>query len=105
MTAQAAAVGDTALVVDLTNPVRPNFRTGDMFSANGFLYRVTSRSNGGAVNFLPPLRTAITAGAALITDPPRFHGRFVDHMQGQRTRELLRHGASITLSFSEAFDI
>ena len=103
-TSAAAAAGDNTMTVSLTNPVRPNLRTGDMFSANGFLYRVVSSNAAGLVNFEPSLRTPITAGAVLITDPPRFYGRFVDDMQGQRTREMLRWGQSITLSFVEAFD-
>ncbi len=39
-----------------------------------------------------------------MTDPPRFYGRFIDDMQGQRTREMLKWGQSITISFIEAFD-
>ncbi|SMO78695.1 hypothetical protein [Paracoccus laeviglucosivorans] len=104
LTTVAVAAGVNTLTVGVSNPTRPNLRIGDMFSANGFLYRVVSSNAAGLVNFEPSLRTPIGAGAALITDPPRFYGRFADDMQGRRTRELLRRGESITLSFVEAFD-
>ena len=100
----AVAAGDNQLYTDLANPVRPSLRIGDMFSVNGFLYRVVRRNDAGWVRFEPSARAAIPAGTALQTNPPRFFGRFVDDMQGQRTRELLRWGQSITVSFVEAFD-
>lgn len=105
VTTAAVAAGDNLLTVGLTDPVRPAFRVGDLFSVNGFLYRVTvvNQSNGN-VRFEPPARADIPSGTPLVTDPPRFYGRFVDDSQGQRTREYLRWGAQTTISFVEAFD-
>ncbi|MEG4645197.1 hypothetical protein BDE18_0414 [Paracoccus pantotrophus] len=104
LTSAVVAAGDNELYVDLTNPVRPSLRIGDMFSVNGFLYRVVRRNSAGWVKFEPSARRPIAAGTALTTNPPRFFGRFVDDMQGQRTREMLKWGQSITISFIEAFD-
>lgn len=104
ITTNAIAAGDNELYVGLTNPVRPSFRIGDMFSVNGFLYRVVRRNSSGWVKFEPSARRSISAGTVLTTDPPHFFGRFVDDMQGQRTREMLKWGQSITVSFIEAFD-
>lgn len=101
---QAVAAGDSQLSVGLTEPVRPSLRRGDMFSVNGFLYRVVRRNDMGWVRFEPSARRAMPIGTVLQTDPPRFHGRFIDDSQGRRTREMLKWGASITLSFTEAFD-
>jgi len=100
----AAAVGANQLYVTLTDPVRPSLRVGDMFSANGFLYRVVARNGSGWVKFEPSLRTNINEGSPLVLNPPRFYGRFIDDMQGQRTREMLKWGQQITVSFIEAFD-
>ena len=104
ITTNARAAGDNELYVGLTNPVRPSFRIGDMFSVNGFLYRVVRRNSSGWVKFEPSARRSISAGTVLTTNPPHFFGRFVDDMQGQRTREMLKWGQSITVSFIEAFD-
>ena len=104
VTTAAASAGDTVLYVDLDNPKVPSLRVGDMFSSNGFLHRVVARNGTGWVRFEPSLRANLALGATLTTDPPHFYGRFVDDMQGQRTRELLKWGQSITLSFVEAFD-
>lgn len=100
----SAAAGANQVTVGLSNPVRPNLRIGDMFSVNGFLHRVISSTSGGTVRFEPALREAVPSGTTLVTDPPRFHGRFIDDSQGMRTREFLRWGSQITLSFIEAFD-
>ena len=54
--------------------------------------------------FEPSARIAIPAGTTLQTDPPVIQCRFIDDSQGMRTRELLRWGSQITLSFVEAFD-
>ncbi|WP_028716880.1 hypothetical protein [Paracoccus sp. J39] len=104
VTTAPVAAGDNQLYVELTNPVRPSFRLGDMFSVNGFLYRVVRRNAAGWVKFEPSARAPIPAGTVLQTNPPRFRGRFLDDMQGQRTRQYLKWGQSITVSFIEAFD-
>lgn len=98
------AAGANFINVGVTEPTRPIFRLGDMFSVNGFLYRVVGANAAGLVRFEPSAREAIPAGTALQTDPPHFHGRFIDDGQGQRPREFLRWGAGMTLSFIEAFD-
>lgn len=104
-TTAAVAVGASQLTVDLSGPpILPPLRRGDMFSVNGFLYRVVRRNESGWVRFEPPAREAIPSGTALQTDPPHFYGRFIDDSQGQRTRQFLKWGQSITLSFVEAFD-
>lgn len=100
----AAEAGDNKLTIGLTNPTIPPLRIGDMFSANGFLYRVTESAPSGAIEFEPQARQAIPVGTALATDPPRIWCRFADDGQGQRTRERLKWGSSITLTFVEAFD-
>lgn len=105
VTTGAVAAGSNLLTVDLTAPVKPPLRVGDMFSVNGFLYRVTVvNSSNGNVRFLPNARADIPSGTVLVTDPPHFYGRFIDDGQGQRTREFLRWGSQTTLSFVEAFD-
>jgi|GEM_PF-2688337 len=98
------AAGDNVVYFNLTEPVRPPLRVGDMFEHYGFLYRVVARNNAGWTKFEPSARLAIAADVTLRTSPPHFYGRFVDDMQGQRTRDFLRWGQSITLSFVEAFD-
>lgn len=104
-TTAAASAGDNALSVDLAGPpVIPAFRRGDMFSVNGFLYRVTAAFPGGIVNFEPPLREAIPSGTALQTDPPNFYGRFATDEEGRRMREFLKWGEQVTVRFVEAFD-
>ncbi|GLK65281.1 hypothetical protein [Paracoccus kondratievae] len=104
LTTAVVAAGANEMTVDLTSPAKPALRRGDMFSVNGFLYRVVRRDNAGWVRFEPSAREAFPAGTALQTDPPRWCGRFVDDEQGRRVREGLRWGQSITLSFIEAFD-
>ena len=99
----AVAAGANQLAVQLSNPARPQLRIGDMFSVSGFLYRVVDTS-GATVFFEPSARIAIPAGTTLQTDPPVIQCRFIDDSQGMRTRELLRWGSQITLSFVEAFD-
>ena len=98
------AVGDNQLYLDLTDPVRPGPRVGDMFSSGGFLYRVVGRNSAGWVSFEPSARAAMAEGNSPNFSAPRFYGRFVDDMQGQRMREMLKWGQQITLSFVEAFD-
>ena len=86
-------------------PVIPALRIGDMFSVNGFLYRVVvSNFSTGRIEFEPPAREAFPIGTTIQTDPPHFYGRFIDDSQGQRTRQFLKWGEPITLSFVEAFD-
>lgn len=106
VTTTALAAGGNVLQVDLAGPPAiPHLRLGDMFSVNGFLYRVVGRNvSNGQIRFEPSAREAIPSGTALVTDPPRFYGRFIDDSQGQRTRQFLKWGQSITLSFIEAFD-
>lgn len=105
VTTSAAAAGDNTLTVDLAGPpIIPPFRIGDMFSANGFLYRVVSADGSGNVSFEPPLRETITNGTALQTDPPNFYGRFATDEEGRRMREFLKWGEQVTVSFVEAFD-
>lgn len=104
VTTAPAVAGVNLLNVSLADPVRPRLRIGDMFSINGFLYRVVAANAGGSVRFEPGLRQDVPAGTELVTDPPRFRGRFIDDGQGQRTREFLRWGSQVTLSFIEAFD-
>lgn len=103
VTTAAVAAGANQLAVQLSNPARPQLRIGDMFSVSGFLYRVVDTS-GATVFFEPSARIAIPAGTTLQTDPPVIQCRFIDDSQGMRTRELLRWGSQITLSFVEAFD-
>src|SRR5690606_11951799 len=63
VTTSAAAAGDTTFNVDLDGPpIIPAFRRGDMFSVNGFLYRVVGRTAGGWVRFEPPLREDVPVG-------------------------------------------
>lgn len=103
-TTAAVSAGANVLNVSLTDPVRPHLRVGDMFSVNGFLYRVVARnSSTGNVRFEPSARADIPADTVLVTNPPNFYGRFIDDSQGQRTREYLRWGSEFTLSFVEAF--
>ena len=105
LTTLARPAGVTSLVVDLAGPpVIPRLRTGDMFSVEGFLYRVISTSPGGAVNIEPPLRRPLAAGVALQTDPPHFYGRFATDDEGRRMREYLKWGDQVTVRFIEAFD-
>ncbi|WP_241963243.1 hypothetical protein [Paracoccus suum] len=99
----AAGVGSRFLTFKLTQPVRPALRLGDMFSINGFLYRVTS-AGGNDIYFEPPLRQAIPAGQVIQTDPPVFYGRFATDDEGRRSRELMRWGGQTTLTLIEAFD-
>lgn len=98
-----AAIGDTSLSVSLTNPLQPPFRIGDLFSHDDFLHRVTSTA-GTTVNFLPRLRSAISNGAVLQTDPPKFRAKFADREQGRRSRQYLRHASPVTLTFVEDLD-
>lgn len=100
----AGAVGGTQIFVGTTDPVRPNLRIGDMFSVNGFLYRVVDSGTGGRVDFEPPLRRAIPVGANLIVNPPRFYGRFATDEEGRRPREMLKWGRDVSITFVEAFD-
>lgn len=101
---QAAAAGANTIRVGLTDPVRPALRVGDYFSVNGWLYGVQSSASDGTVTFEPAARASIPVGTTLTTDPPVIYARLSDDDQGKRAREVLRWGASITLSFIEAFD-
>lgn len=105
VTTSAASAGDTTFNVDLAGPpIIPPFRRGDMFSVNGFLYRVVGRTAGGWVRFEPPLREDVATGTTLVTDPPHFYGRFATDDEGRRTREFLKWGEQVTVNFVEAFD-
>ena len=104
LTASAVAAGATTLTINTSPPAIPNMRPGDMFSHNGFLYRVLTAVNPGTVSFEPPARRAIPAGASLRTDPPQIYVRFSDSGQGARMREFMKWGEATTLSFIEAFD-
>lgn len=98
------AVGATQIFVGLTVPTRSNLRIGDMFSLNGFLYRVVDSGAAGRVDFEPPLRQAIPVGATLVVNPPRFFGRFATDDEGRRPREMLKWGREVSITFVEAFD-
>ncbi|AGT08353.1 hypothetical protein [Paracoccus aminophilus] len=100
----AASAGATSFVTETSNPTRPNLRPGDMFSRDGFLYRVTGSQPGGQVSFEPPLRANLPLGVRLVTDPPRFYGRFASDDEGRRVRENLKWGQQVTVNFVEAFD-
>lgn len=104
VTIGATAAGATQLTVDLSNPVRPSFRVGDLFSVNGFVHRVVRRNSGGWVKFEPPLRAAIPAGTTLETDPPVAYAKFATDGEGERARDLLSWGEPVTLTFIEEFD-
>ncbi|MCG6111330.1 MAG: hypothetical protein MEQ74_03965 [Paracoccus sp.] len=104
VTVGTAAAGASQLTVALTNPVRPSFRVGDLFTVNGFLYRVVRRNAGGWVKVEPPLRKAIPAGTVLETDPITVHVKFATDGEGERARDLLSWGEPVTLTFIEDFD-
>ena len=104
LTTAAAAVGATSLFTGVTDPVRPTLRVGDKFSYDDFLYRVVSRTAAGWARFEPELRTAIPSGAQLVTDPAWIKVRLANDGQGVRSREMLRWGSALTVSFTEAFD-
>lgn len=99
-----AAAGATQLNIKVTEPKIPGFQKGDYFSHDGFLYHVIGRTDEGWVKFAPGARRPIPVGATLLTDPPKFYGRFADDEQGRRAREYLRWGAATSLTFVEAFD-
>ena len=103
-TVGAAPAGASTLTVSLTNPARPSLRVGDLFTVNGFLYRVVRRNPGGWVKVEPPLRQAIPAGTVLETDPILVRVRFATDGEGERARDLLSWGEPVTLTFVEDFD-
>lgn len=104
LTTATAAAGASHLNVGLTAPARPSFRVGDLFSHNGFVYRVVARNAGGWVQFEPPLRAAIPSGSTLGTAPVLAYAKFATDGEGERARGLLQHGQELTLSFVEDFD-
>lgn len=104
VTDSAAAAGASELTVGLTNPTRPSFRVGDLFTVNGFLYRVVRRNAGGWVRFEPPLREAIPDGTPLETSPIRVRVKFATDGEGERARGLLSYGEAVTITFVEDFD-
>lgn len=104
VTVGAAAAGASQITVDLTQPSRPSFRVGDLFTVNGFLYRVVRRNEGGWVKLEPPLREAIPAGTTLETDPIIVHTKFATDGEGERARDILSFGEPVTLTFVEDFD-
>ncbi|WP_411839249.1 hypothetical protein [Paracoccus sp. ME4] len=103
-TVGAAAAGASQLTVGLTDPTRPAFRVGDLFTVNGFLYRVVRRNAGGWVKIEPPLREAIPDNTLLETDPIMVRVKFATDREGERARDLLSWGEPVTLSFVEDFD-
>lgn len=98
------AAGATSMALNITDPVQPRMLAGQLFSYNGFLYRVYSNAGGGVINFMPAARRPIPTGAFLETNPPRFYARFASADHGVRTREYLKWGGALSLSFVEAFD-
>lgn len=104
VTVGAAAAGASELTVGLTNPTLPSFRVGDLFTVNGFLYRVVRRNAGGWVRFEPPLREAIPNGTTLETSPIRVRTKFATDGEGERARGLLSYGEAVTITFVEDFD-
>lgn len=104
VTVGTTQAGASQLTVELSNPPRPPFRVGDLFTVNGFLYRVVRRNGGGWVKFEPPLREAIPAGTALETAPITVHAKFATDGEGERARDLLSWGEPVTLTFVEDFD-
>lgn len=100
----AASAGAGQIYLNYTNPARPTLRRGDLFSINGFMYRVLRTGGGGWTKIGPPLRRDVAAGVTIQTNPARFYGRFVDDAQGERMRERLRYGAPLSLTFVEAFE-
>ena len=101
---QGQVAGGNNLKLNLVAPVMPTMLIGQMFSHNGFLYRVYAATNAGRINFMPNLRRAIPAGSFLQTNPPKFYGRFASADQGVRVREYLKWGGGLSISFVEAFD-
>ncbi|MDO5658285.1 MAG: hypothetical protein Q4G36_08185 [Paracoccus sp. (in: a-proteobacteria)] len=100
----AGAAGGTGFFVGLTEPTRPRLRVGDLFTFDGWLHRVVESNNDGWVVVEPPFRRDLRVGTVLETDPPKFRCRFADDREGERSRERLRRGAGITLTFVEDFD-
>lgn len=103
LTEGTAAVGTNTLTIDFTDPPRAPLEAGDYFSIEGFLYRAI-QTVGDQVEFGPSLRTEVTAGTQLQTDPPVFYGRFASDDVGHRPRNLLSHAGPTVLTFVEAFD-
>lgn len=101
---EAASAGARSIRVSLTNPTRPRLVAGDLFSIDGYLYRVVSSTDAGDVGIRPDLRTDVAPGAVLATDPPIFHARFEDDGQGRRPRDLMNWATPVRLRFVEAFD-
>lgn len=99
----AALAGGTQITVGLTVPTRPALRVGDLFSHNGFTYRVVSRT-GGVTQFEPPARAAIPIGATIGTAPVTIRAKFATDGEGERARGLLSYGEPITMTFVEDFD-
>lgn len=100
---EALEAGATTLTQDLANPPRPGLRVGDFFSFDGFLYAV-DEVDGATIVFSPELRRDVPAGTRIVTDPAVFYGRFARDDEGVRTREYLRWGKPVTVTFVEAFD-
>ncbi|WP_304615836.1 hypothetical protein [Paracoccus sp. (in: a-proteobacteria)] len=103
VTAASAAAGASQITVTLTQPTRPGFRIGDLFSHNGFVYRVVGVA-GGVTQIEPPLRAAIPSGATLQTAPVMVHARFATDGEGERARGILSYGEPVSLTFEESFD-
>lgn len=101
---QEAEGGTNQLWTDIGDPRRPGLRVGDLFSVDGFLYRVLRRDDAGWVKFAPPARRAMPAGTRLETSPVVGYFRFASDDQGARGRDLLSYGEAVTLDFVEAFD-
>ena len=104
ITTTDTAAGASELSVALSDPARPSFRVGDLFSVQGFVYRVVRRNAGGWVKVEPSLRAAIPAGTTLQTDPPVAYAKFATDGEGERARDLLSWGEPVTLTFIEEFD-
>lgn len=99
-----AAAGSRLLTINIVPVGRRAMRVGDLFSVNGFLYRVVSVGVGGDIAFEPRARQAIPAGTELITDPPVIYCRFSTDDQGARGRGKMHRAEAISLEFVEAFD-
>lgn len=93
-----------ATVLAMTGLTGEVLRVDAGFSIDSFYYRVAANSPAGTIRINPPLRAAVTAGAAIEVGAPTIRVRFSDDAAAARAHAFDAVGGAYTIEAEEAFE-